>query len=194
MESKPGRKPLVPREQLTEIIIRHKNEVITDDNKVSNKRHGVWEKIAAELENKITPLTLYAIVTNNKYNIRTLVSPKVNDSLNSTSDSNRSGDSTLDSSKGLLNASENSQVGDDGLYHFQFSMTYDELDSLIISVSYRKRKGDAKTLKKQVFKPFEWETVITDKIWHATHRKCGYNFKNHYITANKMSGSINGIV
>ena len=34
--------------------------------------------------------------------------------------------------------------------------------------------------------------MITDKFWEATHMKCGFQFKNHYISADAKSGVING--
>lgn len=191
MDSKPGRKPAVPRDQLLQTIERHAKDLVIDKCKIIHKRHEIWKEISSELENKILPDTLYSIVTNNKYDVRTKIIRNFNQSLNSTSTSVECENTTAETSN-ELETLKDQDLGADGQYHFTFSMTSEELDNLITTVNYSKRKDDTKTLKKNIFKPYQWETVIIDKIWHSTHRKCGFNFKNHYITHNKTSGSING--
>lgn len=43
-----------------------------------------------------------------------------------------------------------------------------------------------------MFVPWVWQEVITDKIWHLTRLKCGYNFRHHYVPLNGRNGYING--
>ncbi|CAH0404774.1 unnamed protein product [Chilo suppressalis] len=73
-----------------------------------------------------------------------------------------SGNMTLDLSK-ELNTSKDAQLGEDGQYHFEFSMTFEELDSLITTVSYPKRKGhcDCGSLLHGRFRVANNEAVFT---------------------------------
>lgn len=53
-------------------------------------------------------------------------------------------------------------------------------------------KGKTYYLLRKVLQPGKWQEVITDKFWEATRMKCGFQFKNHYISADAKSGVISG--
>lgn len=147
INSKRGRKALVPEERLTEVLKKYASILIVEKNKVVHKKHEIWNEIADELENKLLPETLYSIVTNNKYGIREQMTSYTDQSLNSTSESVTSANITHETSK-ELDSSKDPDLGEDGQYHFTFDMTVEEFESLIISVDYARRKGDSKTQKK----------------------------------------------
>jgi len=44
---------------------------------------------------------------------------------------------------------------------------------------------------RKVLQPGKRQELITNKFWDATHMKCGFQFKNHYISADAKSGVIN---
>lgn len=55
------------------------------------------------------------------------------------------------------------------------------------NITYRKqtkqtRYGKPKSPKKIYFSPEKWEHSLIGKIWNAIKIKCGFNFKNHYLT------------
>jgi len=50
-------------------------------------------------------------------------------------------------------------------------------------------------MRKRIWKtlrPGIWEEFFTDKIWDATHLRCGFQFRNHYLSNVGTSGYING--
>ncbi|CAD6208989.1 GSCOCG00010801001-RA-CDS [Cotesia congregata] len=180
MASKSGRKPNVDRNKLIETINKHIDTLITKEKKVIHKGHEIWQQIANELDNKLLPESLYSIVTNNKYNVRKKLP---NQSLNSTVSSVES--------ENLSDSIEDANIKTD--HNFTFTMSFDEYDSMICTSQRKRRKLNGYyTFPKKVFKPYYWENSITNKIWKATHKKCGYNFIDHYVAESKMSGSFQG--
>lgn len=166
MDLKPGRMPSVAKEQILEIIREHASELFTNKNAVINRRHEIWTKMSNKVQNKLAPVTFYNIVTNNKYNIRTELTAPADVSLNSTC--SKSGNNTLDTSR-ECNTSCDKELRENGEFPFKFSMNFEELDSLIQVVYYAKKKGEAKTTKKQVFKPYKWNQ--SSQIKFGSQRK-----------------------
>jgi len=44
----------------------------------------------------------------------------------------------------------------------------------------------------KTLRPGLWEEFITSKIWDSIQLKCGFKFRNHYLSNIGISGYING--
>lgn len=49
--------------------------------------------------------------------------------------------------------------------------------------------------KKKVVRlePGVWQNEISERLWNATKLKCGFNFKNHYLSSDLSTGSAKGM-
>jgi len=69
-----------------------------------------------------------------------------------------------------------------------------EFEELIILKSYKHTNKNK--LRNRIWKclrPGIWEEFIyTNKIWDVMRLKCGFRFRNHYLSNNGISGHING--
>lgn len=201
-----GRPMNISHVDIIEILKKYKNDIITFDRKIVSKLCSIWLTISRELKGKMSPASLYTFVTCNRFNVRTELLKKITEercnNSNTTSDLNVSitsyetniSDTTINDNS--LSYTEN------GLQtiNFIFSMSTAEFDDIIINRTYAYNIRNAKTKcknasyrQRKVLRPGIWEAVITEKIWNSTNLKCGFNFKNHYIANDAMSGYINGM-
>lgn len=184
-----GRPGKVHSEKMKEAILKYK-DIVKNNNNIVSKTHDVWTTIAQDLENKVTSNNLYVFTMCNRHNIKDLIFDKVckdisaNESTLSTiSDSNFNESSTYISDH---SRTENFYV---------ISLLREEFINLLTEKVYKRHinnKGRTYYRLRKVLQPGKWQEVITDKFWEATRMKCGFQFKNHYISADAKSGVING--
>lgn len=58
---------------VVETILRYKNQIIFDDNKIVSKKNEVWDLISEELGRKKSGTSLYSFVCGNVCNVRDLL-------------------------------------------------------------------------------------------------------------------------
>lgn len=78
---------------------------------------------------------------------------------------------------------------------FIISLLREDFTNLLIEKVYKRRikgKGKSYYRLRNVLQPGKWQELMTDKFWEATRMKCGFQFKNHYISADAKTGVING--
>jgi len=51
-------------------LIKYKDHLIVDGQKIISKFDPIWATIAKELENRLTPISLYTFVSCNKHQVR----------------------------------------------------------------------------------------------------------------------------
>lgn len=198
MEPKRGRKPTWNKELVKQAVLKYKDVVLLEDFRIVSKTHEIWRVIFKEINSagkmESVSKSLYSFVCNDTDGIRTELKHlrEVNSSVLTDSicmDESRisiSPDDTVD----------NSDNDDDGdhISEFSFIMNKSEFDKLVIEAPRRRKYGNKITYySKQILKPGVWESVITEKIWLATRKKHGFNYKNHHVSNNGQSGTINGM-
>jgi len=68
-----------------------------------------------------------------------------------------------------------------------------EFEELIILKSYKRtNKNKVRNRIWKCLRPGIWEEFITNKIWDVMRLKCGFRFRNHYLSNIGISGHING--
>lgn len=124
----------------------------------------------------------------NRYNVKDIIFNKVcNDKDVSANESTLS-----DLNRSSVNVSSDKSIIEN---FYVISMLREEFTNLLTEKVYKRQannKGKTYYRLRKVLQPGKWQEVITDKFWQATHTKCGFQFKNHYITEDAKSGIING--
>lgn len=183
MNPKRGRPCRVDKEDIINTIISFKDRVIVL-NKVTSKCDSVWSDISVSLRSVISPLSLYTIVTCNKYGIRNKLTHSVEDT--NVTDNGDISNTVSDAS--LSRYSESFEP-----INFTITITPDEFEGLIVFKSYKRmQRNKVRRRLWRTLRPGIWEDFITNKIWDAVRLKCGFRFHNHYISSNDISGYING--
>lgn len=133
------------------------------------------------------PTSLYTIVSCNRYGIRNKLinHPEHESAMDSL---NISDHTTVNESF----ASEHSKNMEPVI--FTIMIPTQEFEELIIFKSYKRMQRNK--IRNRIWKtlrPGIREEFITHKIWDATHLKCGFKFRNHYLSNDVgISGYING--
>lgn len=185
------------------ILKKYKDNIITPERKIVSKLCSIWSTISSELKEKISPASLYTFVTCNRYNVRTELLKNIAEEQGkdtTISDSNISVISNeTNNSDTTFEHSNNSIEHNLQTINFSFLMSTIEFKEIIINRTYAyiirnaKTKSNALCRQRKVFRPGIWQAVITEKIWNSTNLKCGFNFKNHYISRDATTGYINGM-
>ncbi|CAG9816766.1 unnamed protein product [Phaedon cochleariae] len=92
----PGKRPLVPRNILVETILKHKHELVFN-NEIARATAAVWKVIEAGLDNKIKATSLHSMCVGNRYHLKSLLTDTA------TLDADQEYE-TIDESKALENA------------------------------------------------------------------------------------------
>jgi len=64
------RKSKIDWDLLTQVLLKHRNEIMVPDFRIISKKHQVWTKISEEMGIVRKPLTLYTYTACSKYGIR----------------------------------------------------------------------------------------------------------------------------
>lgn len=65
-----GRPAKIDKDRVVNILLKYKDQIMQDNGKIVSKCDKIWIIIAKDLENCLTPISLYAIVICNRYKIR----------------------------------------------------------------------------------------------------------------------------
>lgn len=184
-----GRPGKINLEKMKEAIIKYK-DILNNNNKIISKTHDVWKLIAQDLGNKVTTNNLYVFTMCNRHNIKNLI---LNKTLCNDKSANESAlsDSLISNEKSICSSADD----DTTEKVFVISLLREEYINLLTEKVYKRqtnKNGKTYYRLRKVLQPGKWQELITDKFWEATHMKCGFRFKNHYISADAMSGLING--
>lgn len=186
-----GRPAKVNPEKMKEAIIKYK-DIVKNNNNIVSKTHNVWSVIAQDLENKVTTNNLYVFTMRNRYDVKDIIFDKVcNDKDVSVHESTLSTLNDLNWNESSVNvSSDNSTIQN----FYIISLLREEFANLLTEKVYKRQmnsKGKTYYRLRKVLQPGKWQEVITEKFWEATHMNCGFQFKNHYISADAKSGVIN---
>jgi len=187
-----GRPGKVDASLIKKAILKYK-DVIIHNNKIVSKTHDIWNVIAQELQNKVTNNNLYVFTMCNRYGIKKeIFNESVSCDVKSVSASeNLLSDNSMWNEKSA-NYSLDSTCDEK---YFIISLLREDFRNLLIDKIYKRRvkkKGKMYYRLRKILQPGKWQELITNKFWDATHMKCGFQFKNHYISADAKSGVING--
>lgn len=198
MISKRGRPSKVQIDDIINAILVHKNRIILSD-KIISKYDTVWSEISVALGNRITPVSLYTMVSCNRYGLRDKLVDQhmtstdnmdVTDNLN-ISDSINNESSDLNISNSLNNESSVSKNVEP--INFTITVSRQEFEELIVFKSYKRmQRNKLRSRIWKILRPGIWEEFITSKIWDSIQLKCGFRFRNHYLSNIGTSGYING--
>uniref|UniRef100_A0A6P7G042 Uncharacterized protein LOC114334561 n=1 Tax=Diabrotica virgifera virgifera TaxID=50390 RepID=A0A6P7G042_DIAVI len=182
--SGPGRPRVIDREEITEKLLLYKSEIILLGDKVLSKNDHLWEKISEELGGKKTAKSLHSYVSCNKDGIRDLMngrekSEKVPRFRESDQPNSSACDATFE--ENLYDAEDIIETK-----NCTISMKMSNFKALAQTKNHKNRS----VVK---LKPGVWQQEISERIWNATKLKCGFNFKNHYLSADLSTGSAKGM-
>lgn len=192
MNSTRGRPAKVQSHEVINTILVYKNRIILSD-KIVSKHDSVWSEISVALGSRIIPVSLYTMVSCNRYGIR-------NQLVSCSEDINTD---NLNSSEDIVKSSLNDSMGNESSVsidsknvesiNFTITVSRYEFEELIVFKSYKRMQRNK--LRNRIWKtlrPGLWEDFITSKIWDSVQLKCGFKFRNHYLSNTDTSGYING--
>lgn len=187
-----GRPHKVENYDFVNIIVTYKDRIISSD-KIVSKNDTIWCDISSSLGGKIMPTSLYTMVTSNTHGIRDKLFGRSHDANNSTDNIDISADNINISDTTSLDSSASQYEENTKAINFVITVPNNEFEELIIFKSYKRTQK--KKIRKRIWKtlrPGVWEDFITKKIWDAVKLKCGFRFRNHYLSNVGTSGYING--
>jgi len=194
-----GRPAKIDKHIIIDVLMKYKDRLIVDGQKIISKSNPIWATIAKELENQLTPISLYTFVSCNKHQVRDKltdrpsvspyqpmdvehhipdVSSIVSDSRNTTVN-----DSTINNSDMPVN-------NVDGILTFTITMAKSDFNAMIIYKTYRRKDKSRPPSTRQytILQPGTWQQVFTEKIWESAKLSCGFNFKRHKLINSGESG------
>lgn len=185
-----GRPSSVEKNKIIDVLLKYKGDIVQNNEKIISKLDAIWIKIANELENNITPMSLYTLVTCNRYKIREkLCGQNINssdsiDNVQDTTDVSSVAVSTMGES--TVNESEESFKNVDGVTTFTITMPKADFNAMIISRRYRRKEKNRplSTRQYQILQKGTWQHVFSKKIWECAKLPCGFNFKRHKLYNN----------
>lgn len=191
MRSVRGRPGKINPAKMKEAILKYK-DVINSNNNIVSKTHDIWNVIASELENKVTTNNLYVFTMCNRYNVKSgIFNQDVRTEKRSFEDSSALYNSEMWTEDSINCSLDNSNSEK----HFVISLIRQDFTNLLTEKVYKRKindKGKTYYRFRKILQPGKWQELITDRFWEATHMKCGFQFRNHYISADAKSGVING--
>lgn len=197
-----GRPTVINKDSLIDTLIKYKDQIVEENQKIVWKHNTIWKTIANEVENHLTPNSLYTFVTCNRYKIREKLTQQVpvrepspyqemdiNCNVQRISDASSVASKTIES----LNKSDKSVINNDILY-FTITMAKTDFTSMIIYKTYkRKDKGrPPSTRQYTILQPGTWQQVFSEKIWETTKLSCAFNFKPVKLECDGESGYVYG--
>lgn len=186
-----GRPSNIDKYTLINVIINYKDRVIIDNQKIISKTNAIWITIAKELNNRVTPISLYLMVSCNRYGLRDKLTDRASESPHqpmnvehhvqeisnictdsrndSTINDSTINDSTINNS--LLNISNININSVDGVVSFTFTMAKADFNAMIIQKTYRRReKGrPPSTREYTILQPGTWQQAFTERIWESAN-------------------------
>lgn len=181
---KRGRPSKVQSHDIINIILVYKNRIFLSD-KIVSKHDTVWSEISVALGGNITPVSLYTMASCNTYNIRNLLVGR-SESMYASDNFNISDNISNESSVSI-----NSKNGEP--INFIIMIFKEEFEELIVYKLYKRlRRNKRQNRLWKCLRPGIWEEFITSKIWDSIQLKCGFRFRNHYLSNIDTSGYING--
>lgn len=197
MSSNKGRPSKMHSHDIINTILVYKNRIMLSGNKIISKHNTVWTEISVGLGNHISPISLYTMVSCNRYGIRNQLVDRLKD-INAENieednieedniNTSNSMDSTYNESSASIDTKNVEPI------NFTITLARDEFEKLIIFKSYKRmQKNKLRNRIWKTFRPGVWEEFITSKIWDSIQLKCGFRFRNHYLSNIDTSGYING--
>lgn len=187
--SKRGRPPKIPSQSIVDAILDESNRILIVDS-VVEKGHEVWQEISANLNNSISPNSLYTYVVNNRFQVKSKLL-ELNGIVQRSDNPSAYASDQSDTSLSDDNDSDSS-AADNLIRLYTIYFTPEEFQGLIeIKVRRSYRKG--KLVKYKALKSGIWEDIINDRLVGSTKITCGFGFKTHYICADGNSGSFKGL-
>lgn len=185
MSTRRGRPPKVAEEIITALILKYGEQILLPDNKIIRKTDEVWGLMSRELKNAMTPESLYAIVTCNRYEVR--------DQLLLQSGAVVSDDTRSDVLRDVDSIPEKQSIPDK--LDILIPISREKFEGLVVDRLYKRtgRKNQQTYRERKVLKPGEWQHMVTSSIWEETQLKCGFHFRNHYLSGSGTTGSIKGM-
>lgn len=192
MNSVRGRQGKIDPLKMKEVILKCK-DIINNNNSIISKTYDVWNVIARKLGSKVSTDNLYVFTMCNRYNTKSEIlneehsksETRVSANESAVSDDSNWNERSISCSPG---ESYNEK-------YFVISLLREDFTNLLCDKIYKRRvkeKGKTYYRLRKVLQPGKWQELITDKFWEATRMKCGFQFKNHYISADAKTGTING--
>jgi len=77
-----GRPAKIDKHVTIDILMKYKDRLIVDGQKIISKCDPIWATIAKDLENRLTPISLYTFVLCNKYQVRDKLTDRLSLSAN----------------------------------------------------------------------------------------------------------------
>lgn len=192
MYSNVGRPSKVKSEDIINTVLLYKNRIIISD-KIISKHDVVWFEISSALCNHITPASLYTIVSCNRYGIRDQLTGSKKVKTFSTIALNLSDSIDSNMSDSIVNEKSIESINEKEPINFIITIPKHEFEELITFQTYKRMQRNK--MRNRVWKtlrPGIWKDFITHKIWDAIQLKCGFRFRNHYLSIVDTSGYING--
>ncbi|CAH1183973.1 unnamed protein product [Phaedon cochleariae] len=184
----PGKRPLVPRNILVETILKHKHELVFN-NEIARATAAVWKVIEAGLDNKIKATSLHSMCVGNRYHLKSLLTDTA------TLDADQEYEVSLnecESSESNRNSMRNS-LGNS--FNFILSIKTSKFESLLTERVYARKtmKGKIGERRITIFQPSKWTEIVSKKIYDDYRLNHGYHFKNHYLTRQADYGVFKGL-
>lgn len=183
----PGRPRLIESQLVIDKLLLYKTQIIFPGDKVLSKKNSLWQRISDELEGKKSAQSLHSYVCNNIGGVRDLINGKETCENKSppvcVSDSN---------TNNCFDTSSDSELTDDEtgttkkVQKVTLSMNMNVFKNLVNKKKYRNRK----VLK---LESGVWQNEISERLYSETKLKCGFNFKNHYLSMDLSTGSAKGM-
>lgn len=192
---------LINKDLLIDTFIKYKDQLVEENQKIVSKHNAIWKTIAKEIENRLTPNSLYTFVTCNRYKIREKLTEQlpvrepspyqldINCNVQRISDASVA----LKSVDSTLNKSDESVINND-ILRFTITMAKSDYTSMIIYKTYKRKDKDRPPSTRQytILQPGTWQQVFSEKIWETTKLSCGFNFKRAKLTSDGESGYVCG--
>lgn len=169
------------------------------------KTDPVWKKLSEALENHYQPESLYALVTDNRWNVLDAIKEELNEPITTNlnkpirklaNESKRESDEESDylHADDSMNASNDNDVYNRRSIEFDVLIKKEKFNEITNIVEYSVNTREASTRKRKYlkFKKGVWQAYFNEQIWTNTAIKCGFNYKDHHLALNGMSGYFEG--
>ena len=194
MSENRGRPRKIKYNEINEVVIKYKENIILENGKFRGKAHEIWKILSQELKNQdieVSSRSLYSYVSCNTDNIRSQISLECVPNVEN-----------VDNDEEILcesnNSSMNSQTGSDkGTRVVDIFLSKREFDNLCVTIKYNNKGGESNVCKVAdreytVLKSGEWQLVLTEKLWEKAQIKCGYQYFTHKIYLSTSRGTFDG--
>ncbi|CAG5100606.1 Protein of unknown function [Cotesia congregata] len=130
--SKRGRPPAIESQKIVEAILEQSKEIVCSrSGSIIDKNNTIWKKISGNLHNLITPHSLYAYVTDDRYELKRKLFDC--EGINLDQSSNSVNSTTADESMNLSNNSDDCNTHENIKRTYVIYFTKEEFKALIIT-------------------------------------------------------------